>query len=292
MLNGLKLWRDKRGRVSAVRLVTLAALFVPVAIAAWAYATTGFGARPLNDLIHRTGYWGLIFVLASLAVTPLRNVARLAALIDVRRMIGVGAFCYLAVHFSLYVADQSYDLLKIVIEIAARLYLTIGFVALIGMGVLAATSTDGMVRRLGGLRWRRLHSIVYAIALLALIHYFQQTKADVSVPIYTAGLFGWLMTYRILAWWRGTPDLPTLGLVALAIIVGALTVAGEAIGIGIKFGVSPLRVLEAAWDFHPDTIRPGWLVLASGLGVALLEFGRVWWRTGAGLGAQTAQSRL
>jgi sulfoxide reductase heme-binding subunit YedZ len=75
MLNGLKLWRDKRGRLSTMRIVTLAALFVPVAIAAWAYATTGFGARPLNDLIHRTGYWGLILLLASLAVTPLRDVA-------------------------------------------------------------------------------------------------------------------------------------------------------------------------------------------------------------------------
>jgi sulfoxide reductase heme-binding subunit YedZ len=211
-------------------------------------------------------------------------------------MIGVGAFCYLAAHFSLYIADQSFDPVKVVIEVAARLYLTIGFVALIGMAVLAATSTDGMVRRLGGLRWRRLHGIVYAVALLALIHYFQQTKADVSVPIYTAGLFGWLMTYRILAWWRGMPELSTPGLVGLAVVVGALTFAGEAIGIGIKFAVSPLRVLEAAWDFDPETIRPGWLVLASGLAVALLEFGRTRWRervrAGEQLGARAVESRL
>ena len=119
---------------------------------------------------------------------------------------------------------------------------------------------------------------MYVVALLALIHYFQQTKADVSVPIYTAGVFGWLMTYRALAWWRGTQELSTLGLVLLAVIVGVLTFASEAIGIGLWFGVSPLRVLAVAWEFDPEMIRPGWLVLASGFAVVLLELVRTRWR--------------
>jgi sulfoxide reductase heme-binding subunit YedZ len=176
-------WRDRRGRLSPLRIVTLIVLLLPVGIAIYAYATTGFGARPLNDMIHRTGYWALMFLLASLAVTPLRRVARFGNLIDVRRMIGVGAFLYIAAHFSLYIADQSFDLRKVASEIALRLYLTIGFVALLGLAILAATSTDAMVKRLGGMNWRRLHQIIYAIGLLALIHFFQQTKADIGVPV-------------------------------------------------------------------------------------------------------------
>ena len=123
-------------------------------------------------------------------MTPLRRIARFNLLVDVRRMIGVGAFVYAASHISLYFADQMFDVWKVASEIVRRLYLTIGFTALLGLTALAVTSTDGMVRRLGGKRWQRLHNVVYGIGLLALIHYFQQTKADVSVPTFAAGLFG------------------------------------------------------------------------------------------------------
>src|SRR6185295_6134271 len=100
----------------------------------------------------------------SLAVTPLRRVARFNHLVDVRRMIGVGAFVYAAAHISLYVADQMFDLWKVASEIVLRLYLTIGFIALLGLMALAATSTDAMVRRLGAKRWQRLHQAIYVIA--------------------------------------------------------------------------------------------------------------------------------
>jgi sulfoxide reductase heme-binding subunit YedZ len=190
-------------------------------------------------------------------------------------MIGVGAFCYIAAHLGLYIADQMFDLVKVASEIIHRVYLIIGFVALVGLAVLAATSTDAMVRRLGGMRWRRLHQVVYGIGLLALIHYFQQTKADVTVPTFAASLFGWLMMYRIVAWWRGTEALSSRGLVGLAVVVSALTFAGEAIGIGIAFHVSPMRVLDSAFDFSDlSLIRPGWLVLAAGLAVAAVDFVR------------------
>src|SRR5262249_28907103 len=109
-------------------------------------------------------------------------------------------------------------------------YLIVGAIAWIGLAALAATSTDGMVRRLGSLRWRRLYQAVYAIALLALIHYFQQTKADVTVPTFAASLFLWLIAYRLLVWWRDASELPTLSLLALAIAVSVTTFAGEAVG--------------------------------------------------------------
>jgi sulfoxide reductase heme-binding subunit YedZ len=127
-----------------------------------------------------------------------------------------------------------------------------------------------MVRRLGPLRWRRLHQIVYGIALLALIHYFQQTKADVTVPVFAAGLFGWLILYRVLAWWQDTQVLSTLSLLALTFVASLLTFFGEAIGIGIAFHVSPMRVLETVFDFSIG-VRPGWEVLAAGLGVVALD---------------------
>jgi sulfoxide reductase heme-binding subunit YedZ len=101
-------------------------------------------------------------------------------------MIGVGAFAYIATHLALFFADQSYSIVKFLTEIFSRVYLIVGIVAWTGLAILAATSTDAMVRRLGGLKWRRLHQLIYVISLLALIHYFQQTKADVTVPIFAA----------------------------------------------------------------------------------------------------------
>ncbi|MBV9555443.1 MAG: ferric reductase-like transmembrane domain-containing protein [Pseudolabrys sp.] len=267
---GWEVWRDRRGRLSILRIATLALLLFPLAKAGVEANVIAHGARPLNDLIHRAGFWTLIFLGLSLAVTPLRRVARYGALIDVRRMIGVGAFAYAAAHLALYVADQRFDILKVFNEITHRVYLIIGMAAWLGLFALAVTSTDAMTRKLGGRRWRRLHQLTYAISLLALIHYFQQTKADVSVPTFAAGLFAWLLGYRLLAWWRNTGDLSPLWLLLLSVIVAALTIVGEAVGIGIVFNVSPWRVLETVFDLDAG-IRPGWLVLASGLCVVVLD---------------------
>jgi sulfoxide reductase heme-binding subunit YedZ len=269
------LWRDRRGRVSGLRIATLALLLWPLALALYVGLTRGLGGRPLNDLIHRAGFWALIFLLLSLAVTPLRRAGHFGRLIDVRRMIGVGAFAYAAAHLSLFVADQKFDLLHVAAEIAKRVYLVIGFTALLGLTALAATSTDAMVKRLGGLRWRRLHQLTYLIGLLALVHFFQQTKADVTVPTLYAGLFAWLMGYRLLAKWRGEGALNPGWLAVLALAAGLLTLVGEAIGIGIAFGVSPLLVLATAFDLDIG-IRPGWLVLGAGLLVATLDLVRGW----------------
>ncbi len=273
-----ELWRDRRGRVSALRVVALALLLFPVAKALVDAGAIAGGARPLNDVIHRTGFWTLVFLGVTLAITPLRRVGRYGNLIDVRRMIGVGTFCYAFAHIALYVADQSFDPLKVFQEITRRVYLIVGMAAFIGLTALAITSTDGMIKRMGGRSWRRLHQVIYVIALLALVHYFQQTKADVTVPVFVAGLFGWLAAYRIWAWWQDKAELSTLSLLALSVIVAALTFAGEAIGIGLQFAVSPMRVLSTAFDFDVG-IRPGWQVLAAGLVVVALDFVRARWNS-------------
>lgn len=268
-----QVWRDRRGRLSALRIATLTLLIFPAAKALVEASAIAHSARPLNEMIHRAGFWALIFLGLALAVTPFRRIMRYGNLIDVRRMIGVAAFLYIAAHLTLFFADQSYSWLKFFTEITKRVYLIIGGIAWLGLAVLAATSTDAMVRRLGGMRWRRLHQIVYVIALLALIHYFQQTKADVSVPTFVAGLFGWLMAYRVVGWWQGRAELSTLALLVMTIVVAVLALAGEAVGIAIVFNAPLERILPGIWDFDAG-IRPGWQVFAAGLCVVVLDFVR------------------
>ena len=271
-----QIWRDRRGRLSPLRMTALALLLFPLAKALVDAPAILHSARPINDMIHRAGFWALVFLGVTLVVTPMRRIARHGNLIDVRRMLGVGTFCYIATHLTLFFADQSYSFGKAAYEITHRWYLIIGGTAWLGLATLAATSTDGMVRRLGGLRWRRLHQAIYGIALLALIHYFQQTKADVTVPTFAASLFLWLIAYRLVAWWQASQELSTLTLLALSLAVSLITFIGEAVGIGIAFHVSPLRVLNAAFDFDAG-IRPGWQVLGAGLVVVVIDFVRARW---------------
>jgi methionine sulfoxide reductase heme-binding subunit len=265
-----QLWRDRRGKISPLRIGIFVVLLLPLAKAVFEADSIAHGARPLNELIHRAGFWALVFLGVTLTVTPFRRILRYGELIDVRRMLGVGTFCYIAAHLTLFFADQSYSLGKVIHEITHRVYLIVGALAWLGLAALAATSTDGMVRRLGGMRWRRLHQIVYGIALLALIHYFQQTKADVTVPTFAASLFLWLIAYRVLAWWQGAGQLSTLSLLALALGVSVLTFIGEAVGLAIAFHVSPMLILGTIFDFDAG-IRPGWQVLAAGLAVVAVD---------------------
>ncbi len=285
MTGSWQLWRDRRGRLSLLRIATLILLLLPLAKALFEAGDIAHGARPINEMIHRAGFWALVFLGVTLAVTPFRRIFRNGNLINIRRMLGVGTFCYIATHLALFFADQSYDLGKVVHEITHRVYLIIGATAWLGLAALAATSTDGMARRLGGRRWRRLHQIIYAIALLALIHYFQQTKADVTVPAFAASLFFWLIAYRLLAWWQDTSELSTLSLLALAIVVSVITFLGEAIGIAIAFHVSPLLVLNMIFDFDAG-IRPGWQVLAAGLAVVAIDAAMARWKD------RTVQARV
>jgi sulfoxide reductase heme-binding subunit YedZ len=286
-----QIWTDRRGRLSVLRIVVLTLLLFPFAKALVESASIAHGARPLNELIHRAGFWALVFLGVTLAVTPFRRLFRYANIniIEIRRMLGVGTFCYIAAHLALFFADQRYSFANVIHEISHRVYLIVGGVAWVGLAALAATSTDGMVRRLGAARWRRLHQMIYAIALLALIHYFQQTKADVTVPVFAASLFLWLLSYRILARWQGTSDLSTASLIVLAVLVSALTFGGEAIGIGLAFHISPLRVLDTAFDFDIG-VRPGWKVLAGGLAVAGINAALARWKT-AGTSSRTVGAK-
>lgn len=149
-------WIGPDNRVSLLKLVVFVALFLPGLWVAYQLDQGLLGPRPLNQAIHEIGLWTIRLLLLSLAITPLRQILRWPELILTRRMIGVTVFVYLLIHLFLYIADEKYDLLKVVSEIYLRIYLTIGFTALIGLAVLAITSTDRMIARIGGKAWQQI----------------------------------------------------------------------------------------------------------------------------------------
>lgn len=261
-------WLDRAGRLSPLKLSVFLAIFLPGLWLAFEFATASLGPKPITEALHQTGSWAVRLLLISLAVTPLRRIADWPRLILVRRMLGLAALAYVAIHFTLYMLDQQFVLATIASEIALRFYLTIGFVALLGLVILGVTSTDGMVRRLGAPRWNRLHQLVYLIAVLAIWHFFLQSKRDVTEAALMAGLFLLLMTYRLAVRFDVAFNLVSLS--AIAAIAGLMTALVEAGWYAVATGVPGLMVLSANID--PDLMwdRPSWWIAAAGLAVAIL----------------------
>jgi sulfoxide reductase heme-binding subunit YedZ len=160
-------------------------------------AGLSLGANPVEELIHRCGKWGLNFLLITLAVTPLRRLTGAVWLIRFRRMLGLFAFFYVLLHFLMYAGlDQRFDLGVILEDIAKRPYITVGFTALLLLVPLALTSTNRMMRRLGR-NWKKLHRLVYAIAILGAWHFYWQVKLDTLEPLIYIGILAVLLGYRI-----------------------------------------------------------------------------------------------
>jgi sulfoxide reductase heme-binding subunit YedZ len=222
-------------------------------------------ARPITELTHFTGTWTVRFILIALAITPARRLFNWPKLINARRTFGVAAAAYAAVHFCLYIIDQKFKLGVVASEIVLRIYLTIGFVALIGMIALAVTSTDAAVRRLGK-RWGTLHRAVYFIGILAIVHFTLQMKLDIYEPTLMMGFLIWLLAWRGVQRWRR--EVGFAWLIALAIFSALATALFEVAWYGLLTGVSPARILAANLQFE-FSIRPAWWVLAAGLAVAL-----------------------
>jgi len=237
-------WQDRTGRISALKTAIFALLFVPGLWLLGRALSQDLGSRPYNEVIHEIGLWSFRLLLVALAVTPLRRIGGWPKLAQVRRMLGVGAAAYVLIHFVAYALDQSLDLVKIASEIWKRLYLTIGFVALLGIMALAVTSTDGMVRRLGGQAWQRLHYLAYPLTLLGLIHFFMQAKLEIAEPTLMAGILLWLMGYRALYAIRQR-SLPVVWLAGLGGVSALLTGIGEALYFNYLSGAPIVRVLEA-----------------------------------------------
>jgi sulfoxide reductase heme-binding subunit YedZ len=277
-------WFDRSGRISTLKLVVFLAIFAPCAWTLLSYELGTLGPRPLIEAIHQTGLWAIRFLVISLAITPLRRALQWPRLVLVRRMVGVATFGYATLHLALYIIDQAFDWRLVASEIVTRFYLTIGVLALMSLSVLAATSTDVMIRRLSGRRWRRVHQSVYVIAVLALVHYFIQSKLNVAEPTVIAGLFVWLMAHRAIVWIWGEDRASSWSLISLSITAGLLTAIGEATYYRLANGFDPWRVLAANVSWHFDR-RPGWIVLAICLALTMASLFR------AGRGTRLSQSQ-
>jgi sulfoxide reductase heme-binding subunit YedZ len=258
-------WNERDGRFSPLKAIVFAALFAPALWILYQYASGALFPKPVTEMIHRSGDWALRLILLSLLVTPLRKIAQWPKLIAIRRMVGVAAFAYAFAHLCLYVVDQKFDLLHVASEIALRFYLTIGFVALLGLGALAATSTDKMIKRLGAIRWNQLHKLIYAIGVLAVFHFYLQSKADVSEPVMMTGFFLMLMLYRSLV-----KRAPLWLAVTGAVVIGApLTALLEATWYAIRRGYNFWEVLGANID--PDMFpRPTAYVAVAGVAALIV----------------------
>jgi sulfoxide reductase heme-binding subunit YedZ len=190
-----------RSRLWLVIRVIKPALFAlalaPLALLVHRATLGDLGANPVETLTHETGRWGLRLLLLTLAVTPLRRLTGWGELARLRRMLGLFAFLYMALHFITYAwLDQGWVVADILEDVAKRPYVTVGFAALLLLVPLAATSTDGMIRRLGGRRWKRLHQLVYVAAVAGCFHYLWLVKADTRDPLMYFGLLTLLLAAR------------------------------------------------------------------------------------------------
>ena len=258
-------WRDRHGRFLPLKAAVLAVSFIPGIVLACRWATGTLGARPVTEVIHGAGDWAIRYLLISLAITPLARILNWPRLVSVRRIVGLTALAYALTHLSLFIVDQNFHLGVVASEILLRFYLTIGFIVLLGLGILGFTSTDDWIRRLGG-RWKTLHRAIYALGTIALLHYFIQSKSNVSEPVFFSGLFVWMMLWRALpvGWQRSI--ILQLPLAALA----AFASAGiEFAWYGLATGINPWRVLAASGTVHFG-LRPPHYVALVGLAVALL----------------------
>ena len=177
------------------------ACLLPLARLGWKAYMGLLGANPIEVITHSTGDWTLIFLLITLAVTPLRKLSGQLWLIRYRRMFGLFAFFYVTLHFLTYIwLDKSFDGHEMLADIAKRKFITVGFTGFVLLIPLAITSTKGWIRRLGGKPWQMLHRLIYASAICGVIHYLRLVKADIRKPLQYGLVLTVLLGYRAVNW--------------------------------------------------------------------------------------------
>lgn len=262
-----KLWQDRSGRLAPEKVVALAVVLAP---ALWIAAQAALGwlaPRVLASATHQAGDWAIRLLWLTLAITPFRRILDWPRLILARRILGLASFAYVLGHIALYLANLKFNLPLALSEIVHRVYLGIGLIGVIGLSILAVHSTDRAVQRLGADAWNRLHKNVYLIAILALVHFFIQSKLDVAEPLMLTGLYVWLMGWRWLERRRRTHATGLAGLAIAAALATALVEAAWYAGVN---GAPALDVLSANFDFSFE-IRPMWPVFGAALAAAIIQ---------------------
>jgi sulfoxide reductase heme-binding subunit YedZ len=200
-------------QIQWIRWIAKPVLFVlclvPLAWLVWDGVTNNLGANPVETVRRYTGDWTLRFLLIALTVTPLRRLTGWHVVIRLRRMLGLFAFLYACLHFVSYIwLDQFFMWDAIIEDILDRPYITVGVASFLLLIPLAVTSTNGMVRRLGGRRWQRLHQLVYVIAVLGVIHFLWLVKSDISEPVIYGAILALLLGFRLFWHLRGRSRQP------------------------------------------------------------------------------------
>ena len=189
-------WNPNARQVSLLKVVIFVLALVPLARLVW-LTCSGQLVEPLQFITWATGDWTLYFLCITLALTPLRRLAKWNWLVKLRRMVGLFAFFYAFLHFMTFLwFDHFFDLAEMWKDVLKRPFITVGFIAFVLLIPLAVTSTNGMVRRLGGKQWMWLHRLIYLIAPLGILHFWwmKAGKHDFAKPI----LFGVIVAVLLL----------------------------------------------------------------------------------------------
>ena len=191
-------------KIATAKIALFVVCLIPCSLLLADIFTDQLGAEPVKEITHRTGSWALRFLLITLTVTPLRRLSGWNVLLRFRRMLGLFAFFYACLHFLTYLwLDQFFAWRDIIEDIAKRPYITVGFLAFVLLVPLALTSTNSMVKRLGGQNWLRLHRLIYFIAAAGVVHFLWLVKSDIREPAMYGAILAVLLGLRFFWYWRG-----------------------------------------------------------------------------------------
>jgi sulfoxide reductase heme-binding subunit YedZ len=183
-----------------VRVLIFVNGLIPLSLLLWDWYRHRLGANPIEFLTRTTGVLTLLFVLLTLAITPARKLTSVQWLGKHRRMLGLFAFFYGSLHLVTYVwFDKFFGISAIVVDVAKRPFIAVGMASFLLMVPLAVTSTNKMIKRLGGKRWNRLHKLTYLVAVGGVIHYWMIVKSDIRIPLYFATVATLLLVFRLVA---------------------------------------------------------------------------------------------
>jgi methionine sulfoxide reductase heme-binding subunit len=257
-------WQDGSRGFSWLKATTFASMFLPAVWLVEQFAVGGFGPVPLGGMTYWSGFWATAILLLALAVTPAAVIFHWRRLLIVRRMIGVTALAYALAHLFIYFALRFWDFGFIAKEMATRLSLIVATVSTIGLIALGVTSVNAAVRWMGAAAWQRLHQVVYATAVLAILHYLLSPGLFPD-QFLLSGLFFWLMTWRLLEQKGRGAD--AWALAALAVVSSLFTAAFQVACIW-AFRDYALQEIFDIYFTSVLGIPPMWTVLALGLLIA------------------------
>jgi sulfoxide reductase heme-binding subunit YedZ len=260
-------WRDNARRFSPLKATTLGLMFVPGAWMLAMCAGGGFGRTLWASLIYYTGIWAIWGLLACLAITPLSRVLRSPRLVQLRRMLGLGALAYTLLHVLAYFALREFDFPVMLQELLRRGSIEIATLSTLGLCAMGATSTDSAVRRMGAQRWKRLQRTVYVLAPLGLLHFLLSPLAVGPLPFAMAGMMFWLLGWRVAV--RFAPVTRPWPLFMLAIASTSFACLFELLWLDYYQRLSPLLIARANFELDLGLSATWTVLIAAVILVAL-----------------------